>query len=232
MTTFRKGLAAAGCLVALGAAAIVIFKEDAPEDSAVSSPKRDADEQLSAVPAPKPPASGNAKQLSGAAKEEVAQLRSQIEQLEASLSSIDAKQKAKPEPAQGDRRQESPEEAEARERAHTQKLIGFLDSRFGLESADGGSGGDEKEIGSLFTGKTLEASELKNATCRTSMCRIEATHASSDAEQAFLHGLVSLRTFGDSDAFTERYVRPDGSIDTQTFISRAGQRLPEPNFAQ
>lgn len=124
----------------------------------------------------------------------------------------------------------APPVTEAQERARTQKLVEFLGAHLDSEPQDAAwSAAATEEIASVLSkNQAAVRSTLLNAMCQSTLCRIAATHETPDAEQSFLMQLIHLKSFLNSDAFTERQERSDGSIETNIYISRSGHRLPEP----
>lgn len=84
-----------------------------------------------------------------------------------------------------------------------------------------------QELSSELRSQGLEDSQLGDVRCRATLCRIEATHRSLDAEQKFLARIGELAAFRDAESFVERVPRSDGSIATTMFVSRSGHRLPD-----
>jgi len=119
------------------------------------------------------------------------------------------------------------EEGAARERQRTQGLIRFLEENFQREGRDDTwAEATEQAVSSTLRAELgLTPGQL---TCQASLCKVEMQHTDSSAEQLFLHKLLHVRELGDTEAFSERHEREDGSISTLTYVARPGHRLPEP----
>jgi hypothetical protein len=84
-----------------------------------------------------------------------------------------------------------------------------------------------QELSSAIRGLGLESSQLGAVRCRATLCRIEVSHGSFEAEQKFVARIGELAAFRDAEGFVERVPRSDGSIATTMFVSRSGHRLPD-----
>ena len=117
----------------------------------------------------------------------------------------------------------------ALETSRTEFIATTLDNVLLQEPLDAGwAGTAETQVGTAIDnmGHTTD-SELYGVQCQSTLCRIEAGHDNETAEMDFTLELGKLDAFRDAHAFIRRIENADGSIDTITYISRAGYALPD-----
>jgi hypothetical protein len=121
-----------------------------------------------------------------------------------------------------------PPESEQQERERTMQTTAFLHDTFVAERKDPvWSLQAERQVSDAFNMNEIAAgSQLQQLSCQATLCRIESRHKDENAERAFLSRLGRLESFGDAEAFSERFERPDGSIEAITYVSRSGHQLP------
>lgn len=118
--------------------------------------------------------------------------------------------------------------AEDRPAPTAEQLGGILEERFAAEAADASwSTAAAQEIARDLRGPGLENSQLGDVRCRATLCRIEVSHSSMEAEQKFIGRIGELEAFRNSEGFVQRAPRSDGSVTTMMFVSRSGYRLPK-----
>ena len=111
--------------------------------------------------------------------------------------------------------------------ATAEQLGGFLEEQLAKEVADANwSAAAAQEISRDLRGQGLEDTQLGDVRCRATLCRIEASHNSMEAEQKFIGRIGSLEVFRDAEGFVQHVPRSDGGIVTMVYVSRAGHRLP------
>jgi hypothetical protein len=111
--------------------------------------------------------------------------------------------------------------------ATAEQLGGFLEQQLAKEVADlNWSVAAAQEISRDLRGQGLENTQLGDVRCRATLCRIEASHNSMEAEQKFIGRIGSLEAFRDAEGFVQHVPRSDGGIVTMVYVSRAGHRLP------
>jgi hypothetical protein len=83
-----------------------------------------------------------------------------------------------------------------------------------------------QQVSRSLMSPVLENTQLGDVRCRATLCRIEASHGSLEAERKFIARIGELEAFRDAEGFVERVPHSDGSITTMVFVSRSGHRLP------
>lgn len=121
-------------------------------------------------------------------------------------------------------------EAIAEERKQTQAAVALMESKLAAESADPAWAAEAQgALASTFEIPELKGhSQLEDVACQASLCRMRARHEDEHAATLLLTRLGHHRTFGQSEAFSEHLVGDDGSVQTVTYITREGHRLPRP----
>lgn len=168
-------------------------------------------------PAPSPAAPSQAP-----AALQLAALRAELEELRAQL---------------GERRGDAPEQdvptppsdqLEAAERKQTEEVIARIDQRYRDEGEDPVWSGDaEGVLSQAFVADAVRGhSKIEELDCQATLCRLRSTHDSGQAALALISQLGRNALFGGSEAFSERFERTDGSVETLTYITRAGHSLP------
>jgi phage host-nuclease inhibitor protein Gam len=118
----------------------------------------------------------------------------------------------------------------AAEEEQTQQQGQFLEAALAREAADPvWSVTAAQEISRTLGDTRLEHTRLGEVRCGSTVCRIDVSHDSVDAEQGFIMQLGQLESFRQSEGFAQRVERSDGSVATTMFISRSGHRLPNPS---
>jgi hypothetical protein len=103
----------------------------------------------------------------------------------------------------------------------------LLEERFAAQAADATwATAAAQEISRGLRAPGLESTQLGDVHCRATLCRIEASHSSMEAEQKFIGRISELEAFRNSEGFVQRVSHGDGSITTMIFVSRPGHRLP------
>ncbi len=69
--------------------------------------------------------------------------------------------------------------------------------------------------------------QIVNAECRASLCRVAVLHKSDDDMEAFLDSIQGVEGLSDAEAYWQRQPNPDGSSSMTLYIARQGQRLPQ-----
>jgi hypothetical protein len=118
----------------------------------------------------------------------------------------------------------------AAEEEQIRQMAQLLDGALASEVADPSwSVGAAQEISRGLSDAALEHTRLDEVRCQSTLCRIEASHDSLEAEQGFILQLGQLESFRRSEGFGQRVERADGSVATTMFVSRSGHRLPDPS---
>lgn len=119
-------------------------------------------------------------------------------------------------------------EQEAQERARTAQTTALLDNSFAAQPKDPTwSLQAERQVADSFNSDEIAAgSQLQQLSCQSTLCRIQSHHSDTAAERVFMTRLGRLNAFGDAEAYSQRLEQPDGSIETVTFVTRSGHRLP------
>ncbi|MES2663309.1 MAG: hypothetical protein V4629_08410 [Pseudomonadota bacterium] len=124
------------------------------------------------------------------------------------------------------------EEQIATEQQRTNEIVDFLSERFESEPTNNLNESLKQELEEVYvknnmtSDPVIQQTQIQNFDCQTSLCRVEAHHDNPAAEQNFMMGLSQLNTFQNGEAFSQRIEKEDGSVETLSFISREGQRLP------
>ncbi|MEN8131908.1 MAG: hypothetical protein ABFS45_17350 [Pseudomonadota bacterium] len=111
------------------------------------------------------------------------------------------------------------------------QIASNLDIRFFAEAYEGGWASEtEAELNQLFAETGLEGSQLMEAACRTTLCRIDVTHADSEAEERFIATFANNARFVNNDqtGFYHRRVDYNGIPQTLFFWARQGHILHDP----
>ena len=69
--------------------------------------------------------------------------------------------------------------------------------------------------------------QIVNAECRASLCRVVVLHNSSDDMEKFLGSIQDLEAFSDSEAYWQQRPNADGSSSMTLFVARQGHQLPQ-----
>jgi hypothetical protein len=119
-------------------------------------------------------------------------------------------------------------ESEAEERQRTTQTTAFLHHGFTSEMKDPvWSLQAERQVSDAFNLDEISVgSQLQQLSCQATLCRIESHHSDENAERTFLTRLGRLESFANAEAFSERFERPDGSVEAVTYVSRSGHQLP------
>lgn len=108
------------------------------------------------------------------------------------------------------------------------QIASNLDARFFAEAYESGWASEtEAELGRLFVETDIEGSQLMEAACRTTLCRIDVTHADSEAEERFIATFANNARFisNDRTGFYHRSVDYNGIPNTLFFWARQGHIL-------
>jgi hypothetical protein len=167
---------------------------------------------------------------------EIALLKQQLQDLQQQLLT------AKDQPDDKDQAQQvnpvtlTLEEERLQEQQQTAETVAYLNQQLQNEPLEDQDWRNQiqEEMASknAALGLNTAGSHLQNMSCQSKLCRVEATHADGAAEQLFLLSMSQLAMFENAEAFSQRIENTDGSIQTISFISRAGNRLPEAHRAQ
>jgi len=152
---------------------------------------------------------------------ELTEIRDQLQALRAELSALrDEEAEPRPEPT-------TEEEAMLRERDQTHASIERIQHRMeGEESDPGWAPNAEETLRAAFeSDEVWEHSRVSEVECRQTLCRVRSSHDDSSAEMRALSALGRNDVFGSSEAFSERFELDDGSIETETYITRRGHGL-------
>ena len=119
------------------------------------------------------------------------------------------------------------EEAMLRERAQTHASIERIQRQLASEARDPDWAPDAEETlrAAFESDEVWEHSRPSEVECRQTLCRVRSSHDDSSAEMRALGALGRNDVFGSSEAFSERFELDDGSIETQTYITRRGHGL-------
>ena len=165
----------------------------------------------------------------GRMEAQVNALKQEVSQLGKTLATVEnAREPAAADVPSG----ESPNIAEkiAAEEEHTRQVAQLLEGALASETADlGWSVAAAQEISRSLKSAALEHTRLGEVRCASTLCRIEVSHDSLEAEQGFILQLGQLESFRQSEGFGQRVERGDGSVATTLFVSRSGHRLPNPS---
>jgi hypothetical protein len=122
---------------------------------------------------------------------------------------------------------EEPPSPEA-ERAAVEARVALLDQQARTERVDPRwSGPATAQIQALFAGDKLAGSTLRDATCQTTLCRIEVDHRDALALDRFL-GELPARLGWNTNSYAQTLTHEDGSATLVLYLSREGYRLPRP----
>ncbi|MDS4022869.1 MAG: hypothetical protein RKR03_20530 [Candidatus Competibacter sp.] len=122
---------------------------------------------------------------------------------------------------------EDPPSPEA-ERAAVEARMALLDQQARTERADPRwSGPATTQIQGLFAEDSLAGSTLRDATCQTTLCRIEVDHRDTLALDRFLSELPA-RLGWNTDSYAQTVTHGDGSTTLVLYLSRDGYPLPWP----
>jgi hypothetical protein len=106
--------------------------------------------------------------------------------------------------------------------------MALLDQQERTERADSRwSGPATAQIQALFSGDKLAGSTLRDATCQTTLCRIEVDHRDALALDRFL-GELPARLGWNTNSYAQTLTHEDGSATLVLYLSREGYRLPRP----
>ena len=171
----------------------------------------------------------------------LAQIQQQLWALDARLRAQETERhgqnKASPSPEHGDFDLQPDEVEEALEnpealtesRAETiRRQIDRLDEVMDSEPRDEDWSDDaEQGIGEAMAHVKLKGSELVDARCQTSMCRVEVTHQDADARGVFLHKFDGSLSFETSQSMSPPPEEiEDGQVVSVMYVTRAGYDLP------
>lgn len=86
----------------------------------------------------------------------------------------------------------------------------------------------EQKLMTRFFEASPEGSQLSEAACRTTFCRIDVSHSDPEAEQRFLAAFAASGEFinDEKQGFYSREVDYNGAIRTMFFYARKGHELP------
>jgi hypothetical protein len=153
-----------------------------------------------------------------------AQLEARIDTMKLEVARLSKALAQRAEEARAEARPEIPDDRPA---ATAEQRGGVLEEQFAKEAADANwSAAAAQEISRDLRSQGLEDTQLGDVRCRATLCRIEASHSSMEAEQKFIGRIGELEAFRNSEGFVQHVPRSDGSIATMVFVSRAGHRLP------
>lgn len=108
-------------------------------------------------------------------------------------------------------------------------LMTTLEQKFSDEPYDKvWSSVTEQELMNTFYEAKIEGTQLSEAKCRTTFCRIDVSHADSVAEQRFLAAFATSGKFVNDDkrGFYHQVKDPNGGTRTLFFYARKGHQLP------
>jgi hypothetical protein len=110
-----------------------------------------------------------------------------------------------------------------------ENLVATLEQQFSDEPYDNvWSSATEQELMNSFYEAKLEGTQLSEAKCRTTFCRIDVNHADPEAEQRFLAAFAASGKFVNDDkgGFYHHVKDPNGGTRTVFFYARKGHQLP------
>lgn len=117
-----------------------------------------------------------------------------------------------------------PVELDRADQERTQLLVSALEGAMQSEPADlTWSASAAAELSRSVTDPKTQVGELR---CASTLCRLDVTHGSPEAEQAFFMQFTQINAFQNSEGFVQRQERADGSLATVMYITRAGYPLP------
>lgn len=121
----------------------------------------------------------------------------------------------------------NPEEREAQERQHTERIVSNLDDSLQSESYDDSWAAQvEADIAEGFRADDWKGSKLQDADCRSSLCRLVVAYERPEAADAFIARMGMLQAFADTEAFYQTVTLEDGKPATVIYLARQGHRLP------
>jgi chromosome segregation ATPase len=124
-------------------------------------------------------------------------------------------------------------DAVAEDERQSQQFTQFLEGSLANETTDSKwANAAAQEISGGLDEATMRSTQIGDVRCGTTLCRIEASHDTLEAEQRFIMQLGTLGTFQQSEGFAQRVQRDDGTVMTTMFLSRSGHRLPDPTKQQ
>ena len=123
--------------------------------------------------------------------------------------------------------QGQPEDAQsAAERR--QREAGILEIAFANEALDAAATNTFTQ--SMKDSKVIDefaGTQIVNAECRASLCRVAVLHKSDGDMEAFLDNIHAVEGFSDAEAYWQRQSHADGSSSMTLFVARQGHRLPQ-----
>lgn len=86
----------------------------------------------------------------------------------------------------------------------------------------------EQKLQSIFTQKNLNDSYLNQASCKSTLCKIEVSHVNAEAERRFLAAFASSGAFipDGEQGYYEKVVDENGNAKTVFYYAREGYTLP------
>ena len=123
--------------------------------------------------------------------------------------------------------QGQPEDAQsAAERR--QREASILENAFANEALDAAATNTfTQSMKDSMVSDELAGTQIVNAECRASLCRVAVLHKSDGDMEAFLGNIHAVEGFSDAEAYWQRESHADGSSSMTLFVARQGHRLPQ-----
>lgn len=136
------------------------------------------------------------------------------------------------EPAHDDDNRCNGEGAAAGNQPTREVITDLLEDSFFSERYDTSwAGKEEEKLHSMFTEANPEGNHLLEASCRSSLCRIEVLHDDTEAEERFIRAFAASAKLLNDDkrAFYHMVSDEDGDQRTVLFYARREFELPRTN---
>lgn len=118
-------------------------------------------------------------------------------------------------------------EGERNEREQTARIASQLEYQFSAEASDGAwAPFAEETIQVAVQQGDFTGTELLAISCQSTLCRMELYHDNVEAERSFVTNFTSVLDFAAVDAFYQRVIHNNGSIQMTLYLSRDGYQLP------
>jgi hypothetical protein len=122
-----------------------------------------------------------------------------------------------------------PIEQERQEHEFKQQAIATLENSLANEPMDANASMvTSAELSRVMQSPVFEKTRIGEVQCRSTLCRIDVSHADPQAEMQFSLSLSQVETFREGEGFVQMLPRSDGGIDTVVYVSRTGHHLPVP----
>jgi len=110
-----------------------------------------------------------------------------------------------------------------------QRAIETLENAFASESTDvNGSMAAAVQLSNVIHDMEFENTHVSEVVCQSTLCRINVSHADTEADILFTQSLNRTDEFNESESYVQHLPSNNGGVNTVIYVSRAGHHLPVP----